>query len=94
MPVYRMHRRSTREVGKEWLAMGRFQTLDWGSSVLQRRLDRDGGVATMEVVSGGDDASDASPSAADDFVDLNLGPYAVSPLRGLHFSTADDTAAS
>jgi hypothetical protein len=79
------------------LAMGRFQTLDWGSSLLQRRLDREGAVATMEVVSGGDDAFDAQSSNnahADDQVDLNLGPYAVSPLRGLHFSAADDTAAS
>ena len=73
--------------------MGRFQTLDWGSSLLQRRLDREGAVATMEVVSGGDDApADGTPD--DDYVDLNLGPYVVSPLRGLHFSAADDTAAS
>ena len=69
--------------------MGRFQTLDWGSSVLQRRLDREGAVATMEVASG-----DETLTTADDLVDLNLGPYAVSPLRGLHFSSADDTAAS
>ena len=75
--------------------MGRFQTLDWGSSVLQRQLDRDGGVATMEVVSGGaEDVQDVQDVTSDDYVDLNLGPYAVSPLRGLHFSTAVDTAAS
>ena len=77
--------------------MGRFQTLDWHSTVLQRQLDRDGAVATMDVVSG-DDAhhpeGQGAKDAADPQVDLNLGPYAVSPLRGLHFDNADDTAAS
>ena len=72
--------------------MARFQSLDWGSTLLQRRIDRDGAVATMEVVSG--DATPDEVQAHDDNVDLNLGPYVVSPLRGLHFSTADDTAAS
>ena len=73
--------------------MGRFQTLDWDSSVLQRRLHREGAVATMEVVSGSEDAYDAS-SPDDEPIHLNMGPYAVSPLRGLHFSAADDTVAS
>lgn len=81
--------------------MGRFQTLDWGSSVLQRRLDREsaatgaGGVATMEVSAG---ENHESPAAADDEADANddviLGPYRCSPLQGLHFMTTDDTAAS
>ena len=66
--------------------MARFQTLDWGSTLLRRPT------ATMEVVSGDDDA--AAREEGDDHVDLNLGPYSVSPLHGLHFSTADDTAAS
>ena len=70
--------------------MARFQTLDWGSTLLQRSTALTG--ATMEVVSGDDES--AVREDGDDHVDLNLGPYTVSPLRGLHFSTADDTAAS
>jgi hypothetical protein len=76
--------------------MGRFQTLDWGSSVLQRQLDREAAVATMEVSAG--ESDDAPPASRqhdrDDHVDLNLGTYACSPLHGLHFMSADDTAAS
>ena len=66
--------------------MARFQTLDWGSTLLQRPT------ATMEVVSGDEDG--VLREDGGDHVDLNLGPYSVSPLNGLHFSTADDTAAS
>jgi hypothetical protein len=69
--------------------MARFQTLDWGSTLLQRSTVIGG--ATMDVVSGDDEQA---RDDGDDHVDLNLGPYAVSPLRGLHFSSADDTAAS
>ena len=68
------------------MADARLIALDWGSTLLQRPT------ATMEVVSGDEDAT--ARDEGDDHVDLNLGPYSVSPLNGLHFSTADDTAAS
>ena len=73
--------------------------LDWHATVLQQQLDLEGALATMEVVSGEDphqpdDAAKNGRQADDPPVDLKLGPYTVSPLRGLHFDTSDDTAAS
>jgi L-threonylcarbamoyladenylate synthase len=91
-----LHARHAGGARERDVQMGRFQSLDWGSTLLQRRLDREGAVATMatmEVVTG-DTGEATADEPGDDHVDLNLGPYTVSPLRGLHFSTADDTAAS
>ena len=61
-------------------------------SQLQSRLDREAvvsNVATMEVVSGEEESAETPLHDG-----LTFGPYNVSPIRGLHFDAADDTATS
>ena len=72
--------------------MVRFETRAFYSE-LQRQLSRDsaGGVATMEVVSG-EDALQVTRN--DRPTGLSFGPYGSSPISGLHFDVADDTATS
>ena len=67
--------------------MVQFEKHNWGTE-LQRSLDRDT-VATMEVSAGEESADDSSQPQG-----LSFGPYGSSPITGLHFETADDTAAS
>jgi hypothetical protein len=71
--------------------MIRFEGRSWRSE-LQRLLDREA-AATMEVCSGEEclqaTAQDAAKSSS-----LNFGPYGTSPISGLHFDAAQDTAAS
>jgi hypothetical protein len=64
-----------------------FEKHEWGTE-LQRGLDRDS-VATVEVCVGDD-----SFAGTQDASGLTFGPYGSSPITGLHFETADDTAAS
>jgi hypothetical protein len=71
--------------------MVRFETRAFYSE-LQRQLNRDAGVATMEVVAGGEDALQVT--CDDRPTGLSFGPYGVSPLSGLHFVSEDDTATS
>jgi hypothetical protein len=65
----------------------------WGDrrSAFQRMLDTET-VATMEVACGEDvlQVTENEKSASG----LSFGPYGASPLRGLHFDAADDSAAS
>ena len=61
-------------------------------AAFQEQLNGDAAVATMEVSAG-----EEPPEADDTFIaksPLTFGPYNVSPLIGLNFDTADDTAAS
>ena len=58
------------------------------NSMLQQRLASES-AANMEVFCGEESSSDRS-----DHVGLSFGPYGASPLSGLHFDTADDTATS
>jgi hypothetical protein len=67
------------------------ETRSWRSE-LQRRLEREM-LATMEVVCGGEETLQVTPSDLAQ-AKLNFGPYGTSPLSGLHFETADDTATS
>lgn len=60
---------------------------DW-TARLQARL-REDSEAHRE---GHDEPAEESPRRGDDR--LHFGPYGSSPLSGLHFETADDTAAS
>ena len=62
-----------------------------------RELERQ--MMTMEVVSGDEEGTEQSPSAAVaqqvELPDrLAFGPYGITPLRGLHFDADQDTAAS
>ena len=57
------------------------------SSTLQQRLSSES-VGNMEVCCGDETCE------RNDHVGLSFGPYGASPLRGLHFDTAEDTAAS
>ena len=50
-------------------------------------------VMTMEVVTG-DETLQICLNEEMPQQPVNLGPYRVSPLSGLHFDAADDTAAS
>lgn len=59
---------------------------------LQKQLDRETSVATMDVVAGGEDLLQVT--SRDESSDLLFGPYSVSPISGLHFDCPDDTAAS
>ena len=59
--------------------------------ILQRRLDCEA-VGTMAVV-GGEETFDVARANAQPG-GLSFGPYGASPISGLHFDTADDTAAS
>ena len=71
------------------------ETRSWRTEI-QRRLDREA-IASMEVVAGGEDSLQVTP---DDHVTysttggLTFGPYGTSPLSGLHFENAEDTACS
>jgi len=61
-----------------------------------RELERQ--IMTMEVVSGDETAEMADGSAASQPIEmpnrLAFGPYGITPLRGLHFDNARDTATS
>ena len=59
-------------------------------SELQRQLDRES-QSTREFVSAEDPLQVTSKDAP---AELFFGPYSVSPLTGLHFDNANDTAAS
>jgi hypothetical protein len=68
----------------------RLETRSWRSE-LQRRLEQEIR-ATMEVISGEEDLQvmpNDHPQTR-----LNFGPYGTSPISGLHFESADDTATS
>ena len=70
----------------------RLETRSWRSE-LQRRLEREMlPVATMEVVSG-EECLQVTPDDHAQFR-LNYGPYGTSPVSGMHFETANDTATS
>jgi hypothetical protein len=61
-----------------------------------RELERQ--IMTMEVVSGEETPEFAEQNAASQPIELPdrlaFGPYGITPLRGLHFDNAHDTAAS
>ena len=61
-----------------------------------RELERQ--MMTMEVVSGDDAPESAEQDAASEPIELPdrlaYGPYGITPLRGLHFDNAHDTATS
>ena len=61
-----------------------------------RELERQ--IMTMEVVSGDDAPDSAAADAAAHAIELPdrlaFGPYGITPLRGLHFDNAHDTATS
>jgi hypothetical protein len=76
--------------------MVRFETRSFYSE-LQRRLDADTGGLTEaydDVVRGRDvlQVTEADIAAAP--ANLCFGPYGASPIFGLHFDAADDSAAS
>jgi hypothetical protein len=63
-----------------------------------RELERQ--IMTMEVVSGDEELAEGSSSTAASPPDVTLpdrlcfGPYGITPLRGLHYDSANDTATS
>lgn len=59
-------------------------------SELQRILEQEA-IATAEIVTR-EDCLQVTPR--DHAPGLSFGPYGTSPLKGLHFEAADDTAAS
>jgi hypothetical protein len=78
-------------IAGEGRGQGRGETRSWRSE-LQRRLDREA-LVTMEVVSGDESLAVTDEDLAAS-TGLSFGPYGVSPLHGLHFDNAHDTAAS
>jgi hypothetical protein len=71
--------------------MSRLETRSWRSE-LQRRLEREI-LATMEVISG-EESLQVGPQDLAQARPLHFGPYGTSPIVGLHFDNAEDTAAS
>ena len=69
--------------------MVRFEVRSFHSE-LQRQLDREA-QSTREFIPSEDPLQVTSKDAP---AELFFGPYSVSPLSGLHFDNADDTAAS
>ena len=70
--------------------MLRLVTQDW-TEILRARLREDAG-RVREIEQGqGEPAGESEPGPREGLI---FGPYGSSPISGLHFDAADDTAAS